>query len=55
MSDFKSESAIGDARKYASLATFDIEALPAESIERQALQNLLHAVDSLINAVDTSE
>ena len=55
MSDFESQSAIADARKYASAASYDIQKLSEDSVERQALHNLLDAVNSLIQAVDQPE
>ena len=41
-----------EAREAASLASYDIQKLREDSVERQALHNLLTAVDALINAVD---
>lgn len=52
MADFEAQAAISKAREAASLASYDIQKLPEDSVERQALHNLLTAVDSLINAVD---
>ena len=52
MTDFEAQASIGEARRYASEASFDIEQLREDSIERQALHNLLNAVNSLIQAVD---
>ena len=51
MSD-QTASPITEARRFANAATFDIQQLSEDSIERQALHNLLNAVDSLIQAVD---
>ena len=53
MADFEAQAAISKAREAASLASYDIQKLPEDSVERQALHNLLTAVDALINAVDT--
>ena len=49
---FEAQAAISQAREAASLASYDIQKLPEDSVERQALHNLLTAVDALINAVD---
>ena len=52
MAGFEAQAALSKAREAASLASYDIQKLPEDSVERQALHNLLTAVDSLINAVD---
>lgn len=52
MAEFESESPITQAREAASLASYDIQKLPEDSIERQALHNVLTALDALITAVD---
>jgi len=52
MADLETQALIADARKAASAATFDIQQLPENSIERQALHNVLTAIDALISAVD---
>jgi hypothetical protein len=53
MADFETQAAVSAARAAASAASYDIQKLPENSIERQALHNLLSAVDSLIQALDT--
>lgn len=52
MSTFREQSALADARKYASAASFDIQQLPNDLEQQQALRNLLSAIESLITAVD---
>ncbi|WP_200920415.1 hypothetical protein [Agreia sp. Leaf244] len=52
MSDIEHDDFIADARRYASQASYDVQKLPEDSIERQALHNLVSAIDSLIQAVD---
>ena len=52
MAGFEAQAAISKAREAASLASYDIQKLREDSVERQALHNLLTAVDALINAVD---
>ncbi|MBF4571661.1 hypothetical protein ITJ64_03950 [Herbiconiux sp. VKM Ac-1786] len=52
MATFREESALADARKYASAAAFDIQQLPDEFVSQQALHNLLAAVEALIVVVD---
>jgi len=52
MATFREESALADARKFASAAAFDIQQLPDDLVSQQALRNLLAAVESLIAAVD---
>ena len=54
MSDEEKTNFINEARKFASAASFDIQKLPEDSIERQALHNLMSAVDAIIQAVDPS-
>ncbi|SMH44241.1 hypothetical protein SAMN06295885_2325 [Rathayibacter oskolensis] len=54
MATFREESALADARKYASAAAFDIQQLPDDHNFQQALHNLLAAVESLIVAVGES-
>ena len=53
MAGFEVQAALTKAREAASLASYDIQKLPEDSIERQALHNLLTSVDALITAVDT--
>ena len=55
VADFEAQAAISKAREAASLASYDIQKLPEDSVERQALHNLLTAVDSLITAVDSDD
>ena len=52
MAGFEVQAALSTAREAASLASYDIQKLSEDSIERQALHNLLTAVDALITAVD---
>ena len=49
---FEAQAAISKAREAASLASYDIQKLREDSVEKQALHNLLTAVDALITAVD---
>lgn len=53
MADLEVQAALAQARQAASAASYDIQKLPEDSIERQALHNLVTAVDSLIQALDT--
>ncbi|MHA7987679.1 hypothetical protein ACX9R5_17930 [Rathayibacter sp. CAU 1779] len=55
MADLETQALIADARQAASAASFDIQQLPENSIERQALHNLITAVDALISAVDSDD
>ncbi|WP_199245837.1 hypothetical protein [Leifsonia sp. AG29] len=55
MADLETQAAISQAREAASAASYDIQKLPEDSIERQALHNLLTAVDFLIQAVDADD
>ncbi|WP_243062809.1 hypothetical protein [Humibacter sp. RRB41] len=52
MADLETQALVSEARKAASAASFDIQQLPENSIERQALHNLITAVDALISALD---
>ena len=52
MASLEAQAALSEAREAASLASYDIQKLSEDSVERQALHNLLTAVDALINAVD---
>ena len=49
---FEAQAALSKAREAASLASYDIQKLREDSVEKQALHNLLTAVDALITAVD---
>lgn len=51
---FEAQAALSQAREAASLASYDIQKLSEDSVERQALHNLLTAVDALISAVDAA-
>ncbi|MDR6971890.1 hypothetical protein [Leifsonia shinshuensis] len=53
MADLEVQAALSQARQAASAASYDIQKLPEDSIERQALHNLVTAVDALIQALDT--
>jgi hypothetical protein len=55
MATFRQESGIADARRFASAASFDIQKLRDDSVEAQALKNLLSAVESLITTIDDDE
>ena len=48
------ESLLNRARDAASAATYDIQQLPEDTDARQALHNLLTAVDALIAAVESA-
>ena len=45
MATFREESALADARKYASAAAYDIQQLPDDLVSQQALRNLLSEFD----------
>jgi hypothetical protein len=55
MTDLEIQAALSEARKAASAASYHIQKLPEDSIERQALHNLLNAVDYLIQAQTPSD
>ena len=42
MADLEVQAALAQARQAASAASYDIQKLPEDSIERQALHNLSH-------------
>jgi hypothetical protein len=50
MTDLKTQAAISEARRAANAASYDIQKLPENSVERQALHNLLTALEYLIQA-----
>ncbi|WP_374009347.1 hypothetical protein [Leifsonia sp. LS-T14] len=52
MADLEVQAALAEARQAASAATFDVQKLPEDSIERQALHNLVTAVKAIIVALD---
>ncbi len=52
MSTFEYDAAIAGAKEAASAASYDIQKLPEDSIERQALHGLVTAIDRLIEAFD---
>ncbi|MGH1550515.1 hypothetical protein ACRAWB_15600 [Leifsonia poae] len=53
MADLEVQAALSQARQAASAASYDIQKLSEDSIERQALHNLITAVDAIILALDT--
>ena len=53
MADLEAQAAISQARQAASAASYDIQKLGEDSMERQALRNLLTAVEALIEGVET--
>ena len=55
MADLETQALVSEARKAASAASFDIQQLPENSIERQALHTLITAVDALISALDEGD
>jgi hypothetical protein len=55
MADLRTQAALSEARKAASAASYDIQKLPEDSVERQALHNLLTALDCLIQAQPSSD
>ena len=52
MAGLEAQAALSKAREAASLASYDIQKLREDSVEKQALHHLLTAVDALITAVD---
>ena len=52
MADLEVQAALAQARQAASAASYDIQKLSEDSIERQALHNLITAVDAIIEALD---
>ncbi|MFB2598449.1 hypothetical protein ACEXQE_11690 [Herbiconiux sp. P17] len=52
MSTFEFEAAIAGAKEAASAASYDIQKLPEDSVERQALHGVITAIDRLIEAFD---
>jgi hypothetical protein len=55
MTDYEATSFISKAREFTNQASFDIQQLREDSIERQALHNPLSAVEALIQVVDRSD
>jgi len=55
MAEFEFTAAITAARTAASAASYDVQKLAENSIERQALHNIITALDNLIDAVDSRE
>jgi len=52
MADLEFEAALAGAREAASAASYDVQKLAENSIERQALHNVVTAIDYLIQALD---
>ena len=52
MADLEVQAALSQARQAASAASYDSQKLSEDSIERQALHNLITSVDSIIQALD---
>jgi len=50
MADMEFDDALAGARAAASAASYDVQKLPEDSIERQALHNIVTALDYLIAA-----
>lgn len=55
MTDLETQATLSEARKAASDASYDIHKLPEDSIERQALHNLLTGLDYLIQAQPSTD
>ncbi|GAA2042346.1 hypothetical protein GCM10009819_30930 [Agromyces tropicus] len=54
MAGLEVESYLSQARAAASAASYDAQKLSEDSIERQAIHNLVTAVEALIAAIDES-
>jgi len=54
MASLEFDSALAGARAAASAASFDVQKLPEDSIERQALHGIVSALDYLIQALETT-
>ena len=52
MADLEFEAALAGAREAASAASYDVQKLAENSIESQALHNVVTAIDYLIQALD---
>ena len=52
MADLEFEAALAGAREAASAASYDVQKLAENSIERQALHNVVTSIDYLIQALD---
>ena len=55
MADIEVQAALSEARKAASAASYDIQKLPEDTVERQALHNLVTAIDYLIEALTVDD
>ena len=55
MADLEVQAALSEARKAASAASYDIQKLPEDTVERQALHNLVSAIDYLIEALTVDD
>ncbi|WP_213816500.1 hypothetical protein [Glaciihabitans sp. dw_435] len=55
MAELEIEAALSGARAAASAASFDVQKLPEDSLERQALHGIISAIDYLIQAVDAQD
>jgi len=52
MADLEFEAAIAGAREAASAASYDVQKLAENSVERQALHGIVTAIDYIIQALD---
>ncbi|MWB99747.1 hypothetical protein [Agromyces seonyuensis] len=50
MSSLEFDGFLAEARSAASAASYDVQKLPEDSVERQALHNVVTALDALISA-----
>lgn len=55
MAGLEFDAALSSAREAASAASFDVQKLAEDSIERQALHGIITAIDYLILALDAQE
>lgn len=55
MADLEVQAALSEARKAASAASYDIQKLPEDTVERQALHNLVTAIDYVIEALSVDD
>ncbi|MCU1480857.1 MAG: hypothetical protein JWQ19_1643 [Subtercola sp.] len=52
MSNLKAQAYLKEARESASLAAYDVQKFESDTPERQAIHNLLTALDKVIETLD---
>ncbi len=52
MSNLNAEAHLSEARKYVSAAAYDVQQVPEDTQTKQAIHNVVSALESIIGALD---